>query len=69
MAAIEAAAKTKGAIPSRADVLTSLKGIQFQGIAYAKPVQWSEKGDNLAAVIFVNKVAGDHFEEIDQIGQ
>jgi branched-chain amino acid transport system substrate-binding protein len=69
MAAIEAAAKSKNAVPSRADVLAALKGIQFQGIAYAKPVQWSEKGDNLAAVIFVNKVAGDHFEEIDQIGQ
>jgi branched-chain amino acid transport system substrate-binding protein len=69
MAAIETAAKAKGAMPSRADVLAALKAIKFQGIAYAKPVEWSEKGDNLAAVIFVNKVVGDRFEEIDQIGR
>ena len=69
MAAIETAAKAKGAMPSRADVLDALKAIKFQGVAYAKPVEWSEKGDNLAAVIFVNKVVGDRFEEIDQIGR
>jgi branched-chain amino acid transport system substrate-binding protein len=69
IAAIEAAAKAKGAVPSRADVLSALKGIKFQGVAYVKPVEWSAKGDNLAAVIFVNKVEGDRFQEIDQIGQ
>jgi branched-chain amino acid transport system substrate-binding protein len=46
-----------------------LKAIKFQGIAYANPVEWSDKGDNLSAVIFVNKVSGDKFEEIDQIGR
>jgi branched-chain amino acid transport system substrate-binding protein len=40
----------------------------FQGIAYAKPVEWDAKGDNLAAVIFVNTVEGGRFKEIDQIG-
>src|SRR5580704_1384220 len=35
IAAIEAAAKAKGAVPSRADVLSALKAIKFQGIAYA----------------------------------
>jgi branched-chain amino acid transport system substrate-binding protein len=69
MAAIETAAMAKGAMPSRADVLAVLKDIKFQGVAYAKPVAWSEKGDNLAAVIFVNKVEGGKFVEIDQIGQ
>jgi branched-chain amino acid transport system substrate-binding protein len=69
IAAIEDAAKAKGAAPSRADVLAALKTIKFQGIAYAKPVEWSDKGDNLSAVIFVNKVDGDKFEEIDQIGR
>jgi branched-chain amino acid transport system substrate-binding protein len=69
IAAIEDAAKAKGAAPSRADVLAALKTIKFQGIAYAKPVEWSDKGDNLSAVIFVNKVAADKFEEIDQIGR
>jgi branched-chain amino acid transport system substrate-binding protein len=69
LAAIETAAKAKGAVPTRAEVLKALKDIKFQGIAYAKPVEWSEKGDNLKAVIFVNKVDGGRFEEIDQIGQ
>jgi branched-chain amino acid transport system substrate-binding protein len=69
MAAIETAAKAKGAMPGRADVLAALKAIKFQGVAYAKPVEWSEKGDNVAAVIFVNKVVSDRFEEIDQIGR
>jgi branched-chain amino acid transport system substrate-binding protein len=69
LAAIEAAAKAKQGAPSRADVLAALKAIKFQGIAYAKPVEWNEKGDNKAAVIFVNLVDGDHFKEIDQIGE
>ena len=69
LAAIETAAKGKGGAPDRAEVLAALKGIKLQGIAYARPVEWSEKGDNLAAVIFVNKVEGGRFQEIDQIGQ
>jgi branched-chain amino acid transport system substrate-binding protein len=32
-------------------------------------VQWTEKGDNKSAVIFVNTVEGDHFKQIDQIGE
>ena len=67
IAAIESAAQTKQALPSRQDVLAALKTIKFQGIAYARPVQWNAKGDNIAAVIFVNTVEGDHFKEIDQI--
>jgi branched-chain amino acid transport system substrate-binding protein len=69
MAAIETAAKAKGAAPNRAEVLAALRKTRFQGIAYANPVEWSEKGDNLAAVIFVNKVVGNRFEEVDQIGR
>ena len=53
--------------PSRADVVAELRGLTFQGIAYAQPVQWTEKGDNKSAVIFINIVEGDHFKEIDQI--
>jgi branched-chain amino acid transport system substrate-binding protein len=68
MEAIETAAKAKAAVPNRAEVLAALRKIKFQGIAYANPVEWSEKGDNLAAVIFVNKVVGDRFEEVAQIG-
>ena len=68
MAAIEAAAKAKDATPTRADVLAALKGLKFQGVAYAAPETFDAKGDNTAAVIFVNDVEGDHFREIDQIG-
>jgi branched-chain amino acid transport system substrate-binding protein len=67
MAAIEAAAAAKKAVPSRAEVLSAMKAVHFQGIAYARPAAWSPKGDNLAAVIFVNAVENGHFREIDEI--
>jgi branched-chain amino acid transport system substrate-binding protein len=68
MNAIEAAATKKGGAPDRADVLAALKGAKFQGVAYAAPEAFDTKGDNIAAVIFVNDVDGDRFREIDQIG-
>jgi branched-chain amino acid transport system substrate-binding protein len=68
MNAIEAAATKKGGVPDRADVLAALKDIKFQGVAYAAPETFDAKGDNTAAVIFVNDVDGDRFREIDQIG-
>jgi branched-chain amino acid transport system substrate-binding protein len=67
MAAIAEAQRHDGA-PRRADVVAALRGLTFQGIAYAKPVTWTDKGDNKAAVIFVNVVEGDHFKQVDQIG-
>lgn len=67
MAAIAAAARRSKGAPTRADVVAALRGLTFQGIAYAKPVAWTEKGDNKSAVIFVNVVEGDHFRQIDQI--
>jgi len=68
MNAIEAAATKKGGVPDRAEVLGALKDIKFQGVAYAAPETFDAKGDNTAAVIFVNEVDGDRFREIDQIG-
>ena len=68
MSAIEAAAKAKGGLPDRAGVLAALKDVKFQGVAYAAPEAFDAKGDNTAAVIFVNEVDGDRFREIDQIG-
>jgi branched-chain amino acid transport system substrate-binding protein len=67
MAAIEQAAAGRPAVPSRADVLAAMKALRFQGIAYARPVEWSSKGDNTGAVIFVNAVEGRAFKEIDEI--
>lgn len=67
IAAIEQAAQAKKAPPTRDEVVAAMKALKFQGIAYARPVEWNAKGDNEAAVIFVNVVDGDHFREIDQI--
>jgi branched-chain amino acid transport system substrate-binding protein len=53
-------------MPSRAEVLAALNAVKFQGVAYAKPVQWNAKGDNVGAVIFVNAVEGGRFKQIDQ---
>jgi branched-chain amino acid transport system substrate-binding protein len=69
MAAITEAAKAKEGLPTRADVVAALRKLTFQGIAYARPVQWTEKGDNKSAVIFVNVVEGDHFKQVDKIGE
>jgi len=65
--AIETAARQKGALPTRAEVLAALRSVRFQGIAYARPVTWDAKGDNTAAVIFLNVVEGDHFKEIGEM--
>ena len=68
LAAVERAEKDKGKLPARADVVAAMREAHFQGIAYAHPVEWNEKGDNKAAVVFVNTVDGDRFKEIDEIG-
>jgi len=67
--AIETAAKQKRALPTRAEVLAALRAQNFQGIAYARPVTWDAKGDNKAAVIFLNVVESDRFKEIGQVSQ
>ena len=67
--AIETAAKAKGGLPTRDEVIAALRGLRFQGIAYARPVTWDAKGDNSAAVIFLNVVEGDHFKEIGEVSR
>ena len=41
--------------------------LHYQGIAYARPIEWDAKGDNMAAVIFLNVVEGDRFKEVGEI--
>jgi branched-chain amino acid transport system substrate-binding protein len=65
--AIEHAARAKGGRPTRAEVIVALRAIHYQGIAYSRPVEWDAKGDNTAAVIFVNVVDGDRFKEVAEI--
>jgi branched-chain amino acid transport system substrate-binding protein len=48
-------------------VVAGIKASKFQGIAYARPVEWDARGDNKAAVIFVNVVEDHRFKEIDEI--
>ncbi len=67
IAAIEEAARAKGAVPGRGEVLAALRRLHFQGIAYARPVEWDAKGDNRAAVIFLNVVDGGRFKEVGEI--
>lgn len=67
--AVETAARQKGGMPTRAEVLAALRAVKFQGIAYARPVTWDAKGDNTAAVIFLNVVESDRFKEIAEISR
>ena len=67
MRAIERAATSRHGMPARADVVAAMRAGPFQGIAYAQAVEWDAKGDNVAAVIFVNAVVDHRFKEIDQI--
>lgn len=65
--AIEQAAKAKNGLPTRTEVLATMRGLRVQGIAYSRPVEWDRKGDNIAAVIFLNVVEADRFKEISEI--
>jgi branched-chain amino acid transport system substrate-binding protein len=67
LVAIRRAADAKGALPTRTDVMSALRALRYQGIAYARPVEWDTKGDNMAAVIFLNTVEGGQFKEIGEI--
>ena len=67
ISAIQQAASAKGGPPTRGDVVAALRKLQYQGIAYARPVTWDAKGDNTAAVIFVNVVESDRFKEVGEI--
>jgi branched-chain amino acid transport system substrate-binding protein len=67
LTAITQAASVRGGLPTRADVVAALRKAHYQGIAYSQPVEWDVKGDNVAAVIFLNIVEGDRFKEIGEI--
>ena len=59
--------KAKSGLPERADILAALKAVKFQGVAYAAPEAFDAKGDDIAAVIFVNDGAtSTAFREIDR---
>ncbi len=47
LSAIKQAASAKGGLPTRGDVVAALRSLHYQGIAYARPVEWDAKGDNV----------------------
>jgi branched-chain amino acid transport system substrate-binding protein len=53
----------------RAEVLAALRSTAFQGIAYARAVTRDAKGDDTAAVVFLNVVEGDHVKEIAEVSR
>jgi len=67
LAAITQAAGAKSGLPTRGEVVTALRKLHYQGIAYSRPIEWDAKGDNVAAVIFLNTVEGDRFKEVAEI--
>jgi len=62
--AINACAENTGRIPSREDVLRSLRSLRHHGIAYPKPTTWDAKGDNLAAVTALYDVVDRSFHQL-----
>ena len=65
--AIKRAAGDKGGLPTRGDVVAALRALHYQGVAYARPVEWDAKGDNVAAVIFLNTVDNGRFKEVGEL--
>lgn len=67
LAAIERASERCGRLPSRAEVVAAMRAAPFQGIAYRGPVEWDDKGDNIAAVTALNVVANGAFRQVAEI--
>jgi branched-chain amino acid transport system substrate-binding protein len=55
-----------GAAPGggREEVTASLREQRYQGIAYASPSGWDDRGDNVATVTALHVVEGDRFEQV-----
>jgi branched-chain amino acid transport system substrate-binding protein len=64
LSAIDQAAQASGRVPSRHDVERAIRGMCFRGIAYEEPVEWDDRGDNLAAVTALHIVAGGRFRQV-----
>ena len=63
LATITQAARAKGGLPTREDVVAALRRLHYHGIAYVRPVEWHAKGDNMGG----NVVEGDRFKEVGEI--
>jgi branched-chain amino acid transport system substrate-binding protein len=63
LAAIETAALNHG-VPARAQVLSAMRGVRCDGIAYRQPVQWDRKGDNAAAVTALHVIEHGRYKQV-----
>jgi|ERR1043165_6487673 branched-chain amino acid transport system substrate-binding protein len=63
-AAIEHAATESGHIPTRTQVIAAVCALKYQGVAYHRPHEWDEKGDNLAAVTALHVIEGNRYRQI-----
>jgi branched-chain amino acid transport system substrate-binding protein len=62
--AIESAAKNLSRLPDRSAVVSAVRALKFNGIAYALPTEWDSKGDNKAAVTALYEVNADGFRQV-----
>jgi branched-chain amino acid transport system substrate-binding protein len=67
LAAVAEATRSDTALPRRPDVVAAIRRQRFVGIAYAKPVEWDEKGDNRAAVTALHVVEAGSFRQVAEI--
>lgn len=58
----------RGPMPSRPEVLRAIRAIEFQGLAYHRPVEWDARGDNRATITVLSDIEAGHFHELAQIG-
>lgn len=67
--AIKYAVKKFERLPTREEVLTSLRAITFTGIANPLPLQWDDSGDNNNAICVLNKIQNGAFKQVAQISK
>jgi branched-chain amino acid transport system substrate-binding protein len=68
LAAMAAAQAGQGGADRRG-ILSALRSIQFQGIAYPRPVAWDEKGENRAAVTALFVGEKSRFRQVAEIAK
>ncbi len=67
LAAIERAAESHGRPPNRQEIVATMRASPFQGIAYHRPIEWDDKGDNVAATTALYVVKDRQFRQIAEI--
>jgi branched-chain amino acid transport system substrate-binding protein len=61
---IEAAAERANGLPDRAQVVTSIRALKIDTIAYPRPTEWNANGDNMAAVTALYEVSNGDFQQV-----